>query len=708
MKVSIGFILSLFMTVLVISSAGCIDIPDITINIGGDDDGPKVDVTKDEDKDSKEDLTKDEDEDSKEDLIKDEDKDSKEDVAKTVTPVSYSSSYKVTPLDNEFAGAYYDSENEKIYVEYNVAKVDNVVIDAISDARKYTVQETMNFEKKVSNADEVTTRLDNMVSSVNGGDSHFAWNIEAEASADIKGIVDISVKGSVSSEDNRHWETTKVTTDTLSTLVSSQSMETIGDTIDCSNLEEGMIYQYAVLGDCLVKQVFVYDLVNGGSVETYSTIELIGKSYIELLSSEDGELPVPEYGDLMIDSVDMADLLEIDGTVFMISTDKDLMLMQFDKTKSYKLVKTIELGSAAWFDPDKHIPSSFETGNYLIYYDNNKFYPSGVVEIWNSDQFMNNIMYNPSGNYILMADIDLTGITIPADVHFRGVLDGNNKKIIGNSNPLSLLWFHGEETTDGRSIVFPKENFDDGKSVGLFAKNSGEIKDLILSNFRIIGKESHYVKGKAVYVGCIAGENSGTISNVQLENCWIECFRTNSYVGTVAGKNTGTIINCELNQCYVYGNGNVGGVVGLNDGYITSCYVVGSGSEGHNNRFLYVNKRSEDMITSHGGIVGEATVSSRITDVSIKDALIETRYHEKDVKVQVYAGKIAGKNAGKIDGVRISNVKYGLRNHENDAVSNSKIRSIAPSAEASYFPSPGYVGYQTETGNLINVEDEDV
>ena len=88
-------------------------------------------------------------------------------------------------------------------------------------------------------------------------------------------------------------------------------------------------------------------------------------------------------------------------------------------------------------------------------------------------------------------------------------------------------------------------------------------------------------------------------------------------------------------------------------------------------------------------------------NAAIAAGLIVTRYHRKNIDVQVNAGYIAGTNAGKIEGISISNVEHKLRNHDNDYVSNSKISSIAPAAVHTYFPGNGYVGYQTETGNLI-------
>ncbi|GAF71881.1 unnamed protein product, partial [marine sediment metagenome] len=91
-----------------------------------------------------------------------------------------------------------------------------------------------------------------------------------------------------------------------------------------------------------------------------------------------------------------------------------------------------------------------------------------------------------------------------------------------------------------------------------------------------------YAKGGSVsgrvYVGCLVGENGGTITN---------CYSTASvkgdlWVGGLVGVNRGTITNCYSTSSVTgYGTerwkGGVGGLVGRNyRGTITNCYATGS------------------------------------------------------------------------------------------------------------------------------------
>ena len=648
----------------------------------------------------------------------------------------YLDGYKQTMLSG--VESAYLTDDGKMYITYYLAKVDGAILAVLSESHYNTGGQVLSKSTTSAISDSITEQLEKTISESTGGSKEtskeFNTYLEHTRSVSISAGVKIgeatiganrehsTTVGAGSTETfsrTESWDTTESITDSES-LTTGKSDEVTNDwSLDLEGYPHNYYYQYVTRGDTIITKTYVYDSKTYGKIGSYYDSKIIksGSSPTNILvycrEGEDFLIPVDERINADMLDIDLNQLFKGDGTVnnpYQIQTADELLMIPLDNTKYYKLTKDVEMGSYSWFDVERYAPIIDRNGYKITY--NGSEYPSGdssgnsgdnlsgdtsdVTEIWTPDQFMN-IMYNPSGNYILMADIDLTGITLPEDVHFSGVLDGNNKKITGNNQQLNLNKHNSAETTKGRSIIFGKEDFGNDKSFGLFAKNSGKIKDLILSNFRIIGKENHDSKF-VVNVGALAGENYGTISNVRLENCWIECYRTNSCIGAVAGKNSGSIVDCDITQCYVYGNGDAGGVVGLNDGEITSCRLVGGGSD--HNRFLYVNKRA-NVESSHGGVVGEATVNSRITDVSVKDALIVTRYHRKNIDVQVNAGYIAGTNAGKIEGISISNVEHKLRNHDNDYVSNSKISSIAPAAVHTYFPGNGYVGYQTETGNLI-------
>ena len=641
----------------------------------------------------------------------------------TVEIVHYLRDYKVKPIDSEYAGAYYDETDEKIYVQYNIAEIEGAIVDEVSNTILKQVETSVKFWYEEINAKSMSTYLGNMVTSITG------WSKSATGSAGlsikfkIRNNTEINPSFSATTSRQDYGETTTVTQSSISEYKAVE--RTVGQEIstDFTLLESGQWYKYVVLGDYLLNQIFVYD-TNGNTVESYLELERIDSDEMKMLlvySTQEENFETPEYsGDLLMESIESANLFEGSGTAenpYLIANEADLMLMQFDKTKSYKLVKSIYMRDSTWFNPDKHVPSSFETGSYSIQYNNNEKYPSGLVEIWDVAGFLD-MMEHPAGDYILMADIDLTGVKLQTNVHFSGTLDGNYKTITGDSSTFNVREHNAAETTDGRSITIPNKKLSKETGYGLFAENSGEIKDLTLSNFRVLGEEECHEE-PWVHVGCIAGENSGIISNVVLKDCWIECYRTYSNVGTVAGKNTGTITNCDVQQCYVYGNGNAGGIVGEDAGKIISCHVVGSGSErDHNKITIYVNKRRA-VESSWGGIVGVSTKDSFISDVSIRDATIMSRFHDEAYFVKVNVGYIAGKKDGIIENDRVSNVEHFFR-ETMDLVegnfryspfvnfkSDEEFEEFLKEADASclptvashtYFPGSGYYGENSERG----------
>ena len=131
---------------------------------------------------------------------------------------------------------------------------------------------------------------------------------------------------------------------------------------------------------------------------------------------------------------------------------------------------------------------------------------------------------------------------------FAGIFEGNNKTI--------------------SNININK----DGKQIGLFAYNTGIIKDLNISGT---------IMGSRV-TGGINGRNEGVIENCS--NSASVTSETSGYVGGINGSNHGRIID-SFNNGRVEGVFNVGGIAGGNaeDGIIEYCYnlgeVIGTGEE---------------------------------------------------------------------------------------------------------------------------------
>ena len=185
---------------------------------------------------------------------------------------------------------------------------------------------------------------------------------------------------------------------------------------------------------------------------------------------------------------------------------------------------------------------------------------------------------NADKYYKLTADIDLGGMDwTPVGMlvkPFRGIFDGNGKKITG----LNVS--------------------DSGDFLGLFGYNLGTIKNLTVSgyvtNTSTSKSEEH---GDADFVGGVAGFNAGTMIDVD-SNVVVDASGANN-VGGIAGFNTSgkwvdsrdvgdeegikkTIAGAEgiLQRCgnagFVAGRMKAGGIVGENAGTVEECYNKGT------------------------------------------------------------------------------------------------------------------------------------
>ena len=109
---------------------------------------------------------------------------------------------------------------------------------------------------------------------------------------------------------------------------------------------------------------------------------------------------------------------------------------------------------------------------------------------------------------------------------------------------------------------------------GLFGNSGG---DSIIAN---LGVAESYIYGD-MEVGGVVGRNDTGYNGVEYSGGTVtNCYNTGSVtgegpVGGVVGFNVGTVINC-YNTGSVTGNGYVGGVVGTSGGTVTNCYNTGS------------------------------------------------------------------------------------------------------------------------------------
>ncbi|MCL2350264.1 MAG: DUF6531 domain-containing protein, partial [Defluviitaleaceae bacterium] len=167
-----------------------------------------------------------------------------------------------------------------------------------------------------------------------------------------------------------------------------------------------------------------------------------------------------------------------------------------------------------------------------------------IIEI-HTAQELHDIRNNLSGHFRLMNSIDLSGWDwMPigtAFAPFSGTLDGNGFAIIN----LEVV------TAPTRDLV------------GLFGRNDGVITN--------IGLISAYIRG-GISVGSIAGSNTGQIHNSFVAGD--SSVFGEGMIGGLVGVNSGAITR-SYSTAFVSGGGFVGGFAGSNSGEISQSFSMG-------------------------------------------------------------------------------------------------------------------------------------
>ena len=186
-------------------------------------------------------------------------------------------------------------------------------------------------------------------------------------------------------------------------------------------------------------------------------------------------------------------------------------------------------------------------------YDRGSGTPSDPYLIYTAMQ-MNAIGDNPRDwdkHFKLMADIDLSGCTGAnfnmignGDTPFTGVFDGNWHEI--------------------RNFKYATANADE---VGLFGRQSGEIRNVGLVEPNVVAEGSYYVGG-------LVGRSDGQISNCYVSGGSVAGYE--SVGGLVGGRYGGGMITCCYSSADVFAYRQVGGLVGRNSGLISDCYATGN------------------------------------------------------------------------------------------------------------------------------------
>jgi hypothetical protein len=244
-----------------------------------------------------------------------------------------------------------------------------------------------------------------------------------------------------------------------------------------------------------------------------------------------------------------------------------------------------------------------------------------TIGICTADQFYNATRNNPSGEYKLLADIDLSGYPNWTPIGdetspFNGTLDGNGKTI--------------------SSLKF--KNTNNARYTGLFGYIDGaQIKNLSVkvTNINTISLTQDDDQYFGVIAGYAVGANLTKITVYSTATLTIYKNPTGDiYVGGIAGvanststgKSTSSVTFNVINDAFT-ATTNVGGIVGFNDdGTISNSYTTGDIS--------VIGNKS----TVAGGIAGHNANNATISTSYASGVVFASDPYE------AYAGGIAGVN----------------------------------------------------------------
>jgi len=193
---------------------------------------------------------------------------------------------------------------------------------------------------------------------------------------------------------------------------------------------------------------------------------------------------------------------------------------------------------------------SFVFANGETYEAVELFANGAYTEIHNADD-LDAIRNNLSGNYRIMADIDLGGL---------------NWTPIGTASEPYIGYFDGNGfAVQNLNINLPEQDY-----VGLFGYSGGVLKNVLLEDVGVNGKN---------YTGGLAGRNAGRMADCSVDGAEIYAGQ---YTGSLVGFNEGRVENNSAANITVTGNSSdTGGLVGYNkDGSITNCWTDGGSVSG--------------------------------------------------------------------------------------------------------------------------------
>ncbi len=262
---------------------------------------------------------------------------------------------------------------------------------------------------------------------------------------------------------------------------------------------------------------------------------------------------------------------------------------------------------------------------------------SGKTTIQDAEGFLA-IQEDPAGNYVLGANINLSGKTW-TPFAFTGTLQGNGFIVRNLSVSVTMQ-----------------------ANAGIFTTLSGAVRNLVFENLTVTGNIREFTKNYVI--GGICGELTGTIENVVIRSGKIsggssEGFVVMSAAGFAGTMSGGTIVNCENRadvltlpgytvMDYDYGTGGIVGTFkgGTMDGNKNFGAVSGGGYVGgicgrvdRGSVVAYSNLTNSGAVTGTGDFVGGIFGYFKTAYTSVYDSTSIVRFTNFS-----NSGAVTGKN----------------------------------------------------------------
>ncbi|MBB6488498.1 YDG domain-containing protein [Rhizobium lusitanum] len=314
---------------------------------------------------------------------------------------------------------------------------------------------------------------------------------------------------------------------------------------------------------------------------------------------------------------------------------------------------------------------------------------NGIATINNLHQLAL-ISVNPSGNYVLSADIDASAT---AGTNASGVWDSVND-IDGGWQP--IVTFTG--SLDGAAHTISGLTSSSG---GLFGTIGGGAS---VSNLSLKAAD---IKAYTPLAAMLASANAGSITSVSVSGTVLGGLDA----GGLVGSNSGTIISSSASGS-VTGSGDLGGLVANNSGSIsgssTSASVTGETYGGSEGRGGLIGRNSGTISNSFAtGILSDLSAISwgGLVGINTATGIINQSYASGSANIAyaLYSGGLVGLNNGSITqsfatggiGGYANEFTGGLAGYNTGIISQSYALGSVSGSKAG-----GLVGYNTSTGQI--------